>query len=68
MFNGSVSFAAEIKGNGLTFPKFEYNPNVAGVAKIEIEGSGDRAHAEWEREHGGGVVAYELVEDHRVPK
>jgi hypothetical protein len=40
MFNGSVSFASGIKGNGLTFPKFAYNPNVAGVAKVEIEGPG----------------------------
>lgn len=38
MFKGSVDFVAQIKGNGLTFPRFDFNPNEPGVDKIEIEG------------------------------
>jgi len=38
MFKGTVKFRAKIKGNGLTFPLFEFNPNEPGVDKVEIEG------------------------------
>ena len=38
MFKGSVSFEAQIKGNGLTFPRTEFDPQVAGVDKVDIEG------------------------------
>jgi len=38
MFNGTVNFVARIKGNGLTFPLLDFNPNEAGVSKVEIEG------------------------------
>lgn len=38
MFNGTVKFRARIKGNGLTFPLFEFNPNEPGVDKVEVEG------------------------------
>jgi hypothetical protein len=38
MFRGAVNFQARIKGNGLTFPSFEFNPNEPGVEKVEIEG------------------------------
>ena len=38
MYKGTVSFVAEITGNGLTFPRFDYDPNKPGVAKVEIEG------------------------------
>jgi len=37
MFKGTVNFQARIKGNGLSFPSFEFNPNEAGVDKVEIE-------------------------------
>jgi hypothetical protein len=37
MFKGAVKFMAIIKGNGLTFPLVEYNPNQPGVDKVEIE-------------------------------
>jgi hypothetical protein len=38
MFKGSVDFVAQIKGNGLTFPRFDFNPHEPGVDKVEIEG------------------------------
>jgi len=38
MFKGTVTFRARIKGNGLTFPLVEFNPNEPGVDKVEIEG------------------------------
>ena len=38
MFKGSVKFRARIKGNGLKFPLFEFNPNEHGVDKVEVEG------------------------------
>ena len=38
MFEGSVTFIAAIKGNGLTFPLCVFNPNELGVDKITIEG------------------------------
>jgi hypothetical protein len=38
MYKGSVEFVAEIKGNGLTFPRFDFNPHKPGVDKVEIEG------------------------------
>jgi hypothetical protein len=37
MFTGSVRFGARIKGNGLSFPMAAFNPNEAGVDKVEIE-------------------------------
>lgn len=39
MLKGTVNFRARIKGNGLTFPLFEFNPNEPGVDKVDIEGS-----------------------------
>ena len=38
MFKGSVDFVAQIKGNRLTFPRFDFNPHEPGVDKVEIEG------------------------------
>lgn len=38
MFKGTVTFSARIKGNGLKFSLVEFNPNVQGVDKVEIEG------------------------------
>jgi hypothetical protein len=38
MFKGSVDFVAQIKGNGLTFPRFDFNPHEPSVDKVEIEG------------------------------
>jgi len=38
MFDGTVNFVAKIKGNGLTFPLFDFNPNEPGVDRIEIGG------------------------------
>ena len=40
MFNGTVDLVADVKGNGLTFPRFEFDPNMAGVEKVEIEAAG----------------------------
>ncbi len=37
MFGGTVTFRAGIKGNGLKFPLFDFNPNETGVDKIELE-------------------------------
>ena len=46
MYEGSVDFVAEIKGNGLTFPCFDFNPQEPGVDKVEIEGlDGDVIHS-----------------------
>jgi hypothetical protein len=38
MFNGIVSFVANIRGNGIMFPLLDFNPNEPGVQKVEIEG------------------------------
>jgi hypothetical protein len=38
MFKVTVKFRARIKGNGLTFPLLEFNPDKPGVDKVEIEG------------------------------
>jgi len=38
MFDGMVTFVAKIKGNGVTFPLLDFNPNEPGVDRIEIEG------------------------------
>lgn len=38
MFDGMVNFAAKVKGNGVTFPLFDFNPNQPGVDRVEIEG------------------------------
>jgi len=38
MFNGTVSLRAAIKGNGLQFSAFEFNPNEPGIDKVAIEG------------------------------
>ena len=41
MFKRSVDFVdfiAQIKGNGLTFPRLDFNPHEPGVDKVEIEG------------------------------
>lgn len=37
IYNGTVDYVAEIKGNGLTFPRFVFDPHEPGVVKIEIE-------------------------------
>ena len=37
MLAGSVGFVARVRGNGLSFPRVEFNPNEAGVGKVEIE-------------------------------
>jgi hypothetical protein len=37
MLRGTVNFEATIKGNGVAFPSFEFNPNEPGVNKVEIE-------------------------------
>src|SRR5438093_12841435 len=44
MFNGSVNFVAGIRGNGITFGSFDFNPNVAGVDRVTMEAPnpGDR--------------------------
>jgi hypothetical protein len=39
MYKGSVDFVTKIKGNGLTFPRFDFNPHEPGVDKVEVEGS-----------------------------
>jgi hypothetical protein len=39
MPNGTIRFRAAIRGNGLTFSPFDFNPNEPGVEKIEIEGN-----------------------------
>ncbi len=38
MFKGTVTFRARIKGNGLKFHLFDFNPNEPGVDKVEVEG------------------------------
>lgn len=38
MFKGTVTFRARIKGNGLTFPLFDFDPNEPGVDRVEVEG------------------------------
>ncbi len=38
MFKGTVSFHARIKGNGLTVPLCEFNPNEPGVDRVDVEG------------------------------
>jgi hypothetical protein len=40
MFNGTVILEAEIRGIGLKFPAFDFNPNEPGVDKVTIEGPG----------------------------
>src|SRR5574341_383602 len=35
---GTVKFRARIKGNGLKFPLFDFNPNQAGIDKVVAEG------------------------------
>jgi len=45
LFKGTVHFLASIKGNGLTFPLLEFNPNEPGVERVEIvaeEQNGDK--------------------------
>lgn len=37
MLKGTVNFEATIKGNGVSFPSFEFDPNEPGVHKVEIE-------------------------------
>jgi hypothetical protein len=38
MLKGTIGLRAGIKGNGIVFPKFEFNPNKSGVDLMEIEG------------------------------
>jgi hypothetical protein len=40
MFNGSVNYVTDVKGNGLTFPRFEFDPKVPNVEKVELEATG----------------------------
>jgi hypothetical protein len=43
MYQGTVTFSAHIKGNGLTFSLCEFNPREPGVEKVELEGrNGDQ--------------------------
>jgi hypothetical protein len=37
ILRGTVNFEATIKGNGVSFPPFEFNPNEPAVSKVEIE-------------------------------
>jgi hypothetical protein len=37
MLRGAVNFEATIKGNGISFPSFEFNPDEPSVNKVEIE-------------------------------
>lgn len=39
MYNGTVQFVATVKGNGVTFPLFEFNPKKRGVSSVKIEAS-----------------------------
>lgn len=39
MFKGTVDFRAKIRGNGLSFPSFDFNPAEDGVDKIVIAGA-----------------------------
>jgi hypothetical protein len=46
MLKGTVIFRTRIKSNGLRFPLVEFNPNVPGVDKVEIEApNGYEIHA-----------------------
>ena len=38
MFKGTVTFQARIKGNGLTVPVCEFNPNDPAIDKVQVEG------------------------------
>jgi hypothetical protein len=38
MLRGSVNFVANIQGNQLTFPRFDFNAQESSVEKVEIEG------------------------------
>ncbi len=37
MFKGTVNFRARVKGNGLTLPLFDFNPNEPRVERVEVE-------------------------------
>jgi hypothetical protein len=39
MFNGAVTVVARIRGNGLEFSPFTFDPKEPGVVKIELDGS-----------------------------
>jgi hypothetical protein len=41
VLKGTVSFTAAIKGNGIKFPLFAYDPKEPGVETVEIEANGD---------------------------
>ena len=43
MFKGTVNFEATIKGNGIAFPSFEFNPNEPTVTNVEIEAPNGKA-------------------------
>lgn len=46
MYKGTVNFVARIRGNGLMFPLFEFNPSEPNVEKVEIEGpNGDEVRS-----------------------
>ena len=45
MFKGSVSFAAQIKDQRVTFSRLDFNPDKPGVDKVEIEGLGGHIHS-----------------------
>ena len=40
LLKGTVSFRAEIKGNGLKFPSCTFYPKETGVEKVDVEGQG----------------------------
>jgi hypothetical protein len=41
MLKGTVSLQAQIRGKGVTFPSFEFNPREPGVDKVVIEAPAD---------------------------
>lgn len=42
MLTGEVALVADIRGNGLAFPKLDYAPGLPGVVNVELEGTGDQ--------------------------
>jgi len=37
MYTATINFQTRIKSDGVRFPLVEFNPNVPGVSKVEIE-------------------------------
>jgi len=55
MLEGTVRFNATIKGkgNGVTFPLFEFNPRKSGIEKVEIGAPNGRDSHEGSLHHSG---------------